>query len=114
MRRNNALDHEQRVGGRPSAIVSTPDAILSAPERPNNSRAGLGWMLQRTKAAPSSRAAKRRGDPGERRAPDVSLDRFAYARDDGAPLTPGLAVTTEHGRKLTGVARREATKHLKA
>ena len=33
-----------------------------------------------------------RGDPGERRAPDVPPGSLRSVRDDGAPLTPGLAV----------------------
>jgi hypothetical protein len=40
MQRNNALDHERRVGARPSAINSTPDAIFSPPERVEGFAAG--------------------------------------------------------------------------
>jgi hypothetical protein len=56
---------------RPSRRVARGDAPQDeggSELQKRNCQAGLGRMLQRTKATPSSRAAKRRGDPGDHEA----------------------------------------------
>jgi len=66
MRRNNALDHERRVGARPTVIISTPDAILSLPERVEAFALAMPPKSKTIQMAGSQGFAERWGRPAER------------------------------------------------